>query len=218
MDAESALLLIRHHGPLALVVLMALNRLGLIPGGMLILVTIGTFAGQGELPVVAALAAAYAGCMLGDSALYGAGRYGLGWVRRHQEGRQTWGRAYGIVGRWGAQAVFLTRWLFLPLTIAVSLICGVSRYRYRPFLASGAAGNLIFVLVFVGIGYRFGAGWRQVIAWAGAALDRALDGGPLTFALLALAPLAALIYRAAAHRRRLAADLLAAEIPVEQLG
>lgn len=197
MDAESALVLLRHHGPLALVVVMALNRLGLIPGGMLILVTVGAFAGQGELSVAAAIVMAYAGTMIGDSALYGAGRFGLGWLTRRQERRSAWGRAHAAIERWGVPAVFLTRWLVLPLTIAVSLICGMNRFRYRPFVLLGAAGNLIFVITFLGVGYRFGDGWRYALAWAGVVASRAFHSPAFLAGSVALVLAALVAYRAA---------------------
>lgn len=201
MDAESALVLLRQHGPLALVVVMALNRLGLVPGGMVILVTVGAFAGQGELSIAAAIATAYAGTMIGDTALYGAGRFGLGWLTRRQERRNAWGRAHAAIERWGVPAVFFTRWLVLPLTIAVSLICGLNRFRYRPFVLLGAAGNLLFVLIFLGIGYRFGDGWRQVLAWAGAAVGRAFQSPTFLVGSATLILGALVAYRLAANRR-----------------
>jgi membrane-associated protein len=197
MDAESALVLLRHHGPLALVVVMALNRLGLIPGGMAILITVGAFAGQGELSVAVAIVTAYIGTMIGDSALYGAGRFGLGWLTRRQERRSAWGRAHAAIERWGVPAVFLTRWLILPLTIAVSLICGINRFRYRPFVLLGAAGNLIFVITFLGIGYRFGDGWRYALTWTGAAVAQAFQSPAFLVGSIGLILAALVAYKAA---------------------
>lgn len=193
MDAESALALLRHHGPLALVLVMALNRLGLVPGGVLILVAAGALARQGALPLAVALATAYLGTTLGDSALYGAGRFGLGWLSRPRERREIWERAHAALERWAGPAVFLTRWLILPLTIAVSLLCGVDRYSYRRFALAGAAGNLIFVLLFVGVGFRFGAGWQP-----------ALGAGALRASLVAAAAVLLGLLVAGRLRQRLA--------------
>lgn len=218
MDAESALELLRHHGPLALVLLMALNRFGLVPGGMLILVTVGALARQGAIPLAAALLTAYAGTMIGDTALYSAGRFGLGWLSRKGERGEVWARAHAALERWGVPAVFLTRWLILPLTIAVSLICGINRFAYRPFVLVGAAGNLIFVLLFVGVGYRFGDGWQYVLDWSREALAQALSSGGFRFGLFAVVAATLLAYRAAAHRRRPSRVLTLREVRVVEPG
>jgi membrane-associated protein len=212
MAVDTAFDLLRAHGPAALVLLMALNRLGLVPGGMLILVMVGTIPRGDPALLPPLLVAAYLGTMLGDTALYGAGRFGLGWLRRRQAGRRSHGRATALLARWGAPAVFLTRWLVLPLTIAVSLICGASRFPYRPFALTGAIGNLLFVLIFVGLGYRFGAGWREALAWAAGGLGGLLTS-PGGLALLALGAAALLL--TCARRRRAVAKLA---VPPKPLG
>lgn len=191
MSAPSVIELLRAYGPPALVLIMALNRLGLIPGGMLILVTTGTLAFHGAISVPIALLAAYLGVMLGDTALYGAGRFGLGWLTRRQASRPGLGRAVALLGRWGVPVIFFTRWLVLPLTIAVSLICGANHFSYRPFLLWGAAGNFLFTLLFVALGYRFNVGWQLLMARAGGLLSQ----GAFWVVALALVALATLLYR-----------------------
>lgn len=198
MSAESAIDLLRQYGPLSLVALMALNRLGLVPGGMLILVTTGTLAHQGVVTPTVALVAAYVGTMVGDTALYGAGRYGLGWITRRQRFDGRRGRAQAALARWGVPAIFFTRWLVLPLTIAVSLICGLNSFRYRPFLLASALGNVLFVLLFIGIGYRFTQRWQLMLAWSAEQLSQI--SGLAVLVLLAGVLLAVLVFRAARRR------------------
>lgn len=191
MSAASIPDLLRAYGPLALVLIMALNRLGLLPGGMLIMVTTGTLAHQGAISLPAALVAGYLGVMIGDTALYGAGRYGLGWLTHRQSGRPSWVRAAALIGRWGIPAIFFTRWLLLPLTIAVSLICGVNQFRYRPFLLWSAVGNLCYALLFLAVGYRFNVGWAHILVQAGLLLEK----GAIWIVALALIGLGALAYK-----------------------
>lgn len=205
MAIDSAVDLLRLHGPLALILLMALNRLGLVPGGMVILVTVGTAFAPSSAALVVALIAAYVGTMIGDTALYAAGRYGFGWLSRRQKGRESYGRAHALVERWGLPAVFLTRWLILPLTIAVNLICGINSYRYRPFVVAGAVGNFIFVVIFIGLGYRFGENWQLFLGWAGEALGSALTNGSAMVAF-GLVALTFLVYRRLRRRPTLLAD------------
>jgi membrane-associated protein len=212
MPAESATDLLYNHGPLALVLLMALNRFGIVPGGMLILITVGTLARLEVFGVPAALLAAYAGVMLGDTALYAAGRYGLGVLLARRMQGEGWARAQRALMRWGWPAVFLSRWLVLPLTIAVSLLSGLNSLSYRRFLAAGALGNLLFVLIFVGIGYRFTYSWRSMLHWPAELWERLIAGAPLSYAILAIIPLAILVYRVLRQRSR-----RAPRPPIEEL-
>jgi membrane-associated protein len=211
MPAESATDLLYHHGPMALVLLMALNRFGIVPGGMFILITVGTLARLEVFSVPVALLTAYAGVMLGDTALYGAGRYGLGVLLARRMQGERWARAQRALMRWETPAVFMTRWLLLPLTIAVSLLSGLNALSYRRFLAAGALGNLLFVLIFVGVGYRFTYSWRNMLHWPAELRERFIAGGPLSYGLLALIPLAIMLYRVLRRSRR------APRPPIEEL-
>jgi membrane-associated protein len=212
MPAESATDLLYHHGPMALVLLMALNRFGIVPGGMFILITVGTLARLEVFSVPVALLTAYAGVMLGDTALYGAGRYGLGVLLARRMQGERWARAQRALMRWETPAVFMTRWLLLPLTIAVSLLSGLNALSYRRFLAAGALGNLLFVLIFVGVGYRFTYSWRNMLHWPAELRERFIAGGPLSYGLLALIPLAIMLYRVLRRRSR-----RAPRPPIEEL-
>ncbi len=212
MSAESATNLLYHHGAIAVVLLMALNRFGIVPGGMFILITVGTLARLELFSVAAALLAAYGGVMLGDSALYGAGRYGLGVLLARRMQGERWARAQRVLIRWGMPAVFFTRWLVLPLTIAVSLLSGLNGLSYRRFLISGSLGNLLFVLIFVGIGYRFTYSWRNMLHWPAELQERFIAGAPFSYGILAIIPLGVLLYRVLRQRSR-----RAARVPIEEL-
>lgn len=212
MSAESATNLLYHHGAIAVVLLMALNRFGIVPGGMFILITVGTLARLELFSVAAALLAAYGGVMLGDSALYGAGRYGLGVLLARRMQGERWARAQRVLIRWGMPAVFFTRWLVLPLTIAVSLLSGLNGLSYRRFLISGSLGNLLFVLIFVGIGYRFTYSWRNMLHWPAELQERFIAGAPFSYGILAIIPLGVLLYRVLRQRSR-----RATRVPIEEL-
>jgi membrane protein DedA with SNARE-associated domain len=201
MSAESALDLIYRHGPVALVLLMALNRFGIVPGGMFILITAGTLARLEVIDVPGALAAAYIGVMIGDSALYAAGRFGLGILLARRMRGAAWARAQQTLARWGLPAIFFTRWLIFPLTIAVSLLSGLNSFDYRRFLATSAIGNLLCVLLLVGGGYRFAFSWRGMLHWSEVVGARFVAAGPLSFGLLALLPLVWLVVRVLRQRR-----------------
>jgi membrane-associated protein len=96
-----------------------------------------------------------------DSIGYYLGRT-LGGVRLGGPGgRWAW---LGTVGNevqryfrpWSGLTVFLIRWLFTPLSSAVNLLAGISRYPFRRFLVFAAAGEAISSGLFLGVGYVFG--------------------------------------------------------------
>lgn len=86
-------------------------------------------------------------------------------------------RARGQMQRWSGASVFLTRWLFTPVSSLVSLLAGASAYPLRRFLIADVVGNLIGALLYLGVGYLVGANW--VTVWSN------VSGAPLLATLFA---------------------------------
>lgn len=105
-------------------------------------------------------AAALGGAVLGDNIGY--------WVaRRLGQRAETWidanpkraglkARASGILDRRGGPSVFLTCWLFAPLGPTMNYVYGLSKFDWRRFVIWGIAGEIIWVTLYVGLGYGFG--------------------------------------------------------------
>jgi membrane-associated protein len=53
--------------------------------------------------------------------------------------------------------VFLSRWLFSPLGPYINLIAGGTRMGWARFTLPAALGEVVWVVVYVGIGYAFGS-------------------------------------------------------------
>ena len=55
--------------------------------------------------------------------------------------------------RWGGMAVFLSRWLFSPLGPYMNFVTGAAGMAWPRFALWGAAGEAVWVGLYVGLGY-----------------------------------------------------------------
>ena len=99
------------------------------------------------------------GALLGDQAGFGIGRTTGGmltdWLRRSPARTKLLAQAEGFMVQRGALAVFLSRWLFSPLGPYVNLLTGAAGMRWRIFTLMSAAGEVIWVAAYVGLGFLF---------------------------------------------------------------
>lgn len=158
--ADYLLELIADWGVWALAVTTFLSCLALpVPSSMMMLAS-GAFVASGDLALGAVAGAALAGAVLGDQVGYGVGRVGFGaaedWLMRNRMRAQVLSRAQGTMQRRGAAAVFLSRWLFSVLGPYVNLIAGGARMNWATFTAMGVAGEMVWVVVYIGLGYAAG--------------------------------------------------------------
>lgn len=129
-----------------------------VPTSMMMLAA-GAFIASGDLTFGPVLAAAFFGALLGDQAGFGIGRTTGGmltdWLRRSPARTKLLAQAEGFMAQRGALAVFLSRWLFSPLGPYVNLLTGAAGMRWRIFTLMSAAGELVWVAVYVGLGFLF---------------------------------------------------------------
>lgn len=127
----------------------------------------GFTASQGHYGVVAAVAWATAGSVVGALVLYYAGAtWGVERLYRvagrlplvHVEDLE---RAIDWFGRHGRTAVFVGR--FVPgVRSLISIPAGIQRMPLVPFTAYTAAGSLVWNATLIGAGYELGAQWHVV--------------------------------------------------------
>lgn len=67
-----------------------------------------------------------------------------------------------FIGKYGFWTIFLTRWLFTPLTIPVNIIVGARKYPIRKFLIIANIGQTIWAVIYIYLGYLFGANWQSI--------------------------------------------------------
>lgn len=152
------------YGPLSLILVLVAGAMGLpIPAGLVVLAA-GASVRQGIVDWGPTLLLSLSSVVLGDSSSYALGRFGGRWVQRVFGRRRAsaLGAAQERFRQQGAWAVFLTRFLLTPLDVPTNLIAGGSQYAFRRFLACVAAGRLVWIAVYGGLGYISGSQWQMV--------------------------------------------------------
>ncbi len=159
----------------------------------------GAFAASGDLVLWQVLASAYVAAVLGDQSGFQIGRWGgpvvVGTLGRRPKSAAIIVRAQASVARWGGIGVFFSTWLFAPLGPWVNLVAGAAGMSRTRFIAWDAAGEAIWVLAYVSLGFLFGARLPDLANLVG---DWA---GLITSACLS-AVLGAILVKTAIRRRR----------------
>jgi membrane protein DedA with SNARE-associated domain len=131
-----------------------------IPASLLMLAA-GALASSEDLSLPAVMIGALMGAVLGDQIGYQIGHSGMRLATRRIKPRSraaiTLKRAEVYIQARGGIAVFLSRWLLSPLGPYVNFAAGVSQLPRRVFTLSAIAGEIIWVGLYVGLGYLFGS-------------------------------------------------------------
>jgi membrane protein DedA with SNARE-associated domain len=127
----------------------------------LVIVAAGAFTRQGLMDWRLALLACLAGAALADHSEYLLGRLAQPWLVRRFGKKAAWKQADSSINRQGGWAILLTRFWLTPLAPAVNVISG-SRYPYLRFLLFDLSGELLWVLLYGGLGFIFASQWRLV--------------------------------------------------------
>ena len=149
--------------PLVVAMLMAASAGLPLPAGML-LAALGALSTLRRGPdLVLLLTLSIAACVVGDAIDYAAGRYGVPAIvgrlmgrrgaRLHAAGVSVSARLH----QQGGPFIFITRFLLTPLATPTNLLAGASRLPLRRFLLWDAAGEAIFVLLYLILGRVVGA-------------------------------------------------------------
>lgn len=153
-------------GAVALAIVTFLSCLAMPVPSSLMMLAAGAFAASGDLSLTHAIGAALAGAVLGDQAGFGVGRFALGrvegWILRQPARAAVLARARLLIAARGTLAVFLSRWLLSPLGPYVNFIAGGADMRWLPFTLAGIAGEIVWVGVYVGLGYAFAANITEI--------------------------------------------------------
>lgn len=195
-DRTVELLLELGYPVLALV--LAGAALGLPLPASLMLIGAGAFASTGEMRLSTLLLSGVTAVVTGDVAGYWLGRRGgdavvarLGGRLRLSEERITTSRRF--FERWGGLTVLLTRFLIPPLGPPVNIVAGTEHYPFRSFLLYDVIGEVIWVVLYVALGYAFGM--------SASPLAGLLGNISTALALLALvAVVVVLLFRQLSHR------------------
>jgi membrane-associated protein len=125
----------------------------------LVLVAAGSFVEQGEMKLWQVIAVASAAAVLGDQIGYGLSRWGgrrlMNRISRRIGAEAKIEEAEALTKRWSGAGIFLSRWLITALGPWVNVASGIAAYPWRRFLFWDVLGEMLWVILYVGIGYVF---------------------------------------------------------------
>ncbi|MEQ6885245.1 DedA family protein [Salicola sp. Rm-C-2C1-2] len=167
---ETVFTLVAQYGSGALFIVTFLSCLAMPVPASLMMLTGGAFAASGDMSLVTASLSAYGGALAGDQAGYLVGQSCAGWLERWAHARRSramlLARARASVDRWGGVGVFLSRWLVSPLGPYVNFAGGAGRMPWARFSIWSAAGEMVWVALYVGLGYLFAGSLTAVAEFA----------------------------------------------------
>jgi membrane-associated protein len=149
-----------NHGALVLGGTLFLAALGVpLPATMLVVAT-GAFSRQGVMSLQAAASVAVVAAVAGDGCSYLLGRLVGERLTSPWKGSKAWRSADQQFERWGIWSVFLSRFLFTPIALPVNLMAGTTMFPWHRFLVAVVVGELIWVLLYGGLGLLFADSWE----------------------------------------------------------
>lgn len=159
---DSLLVMVLTYGHWAVAFITLLGGIGIPVPSTMILLAAGAFIQQGVLNSELALLLALGGAVAGDNISYFIGRLlGASPIRRYKES-SAWQRASQFFSRWGAWGIFLSRFLITPLALPINLMAGSTGYQLYRYASIVFAGELVWVLIYIGAGYWFTDQWEII--------------------------------------------------------
>lgn len=165
--------LVSTYGALVIFASTFLSCLFLPIPSSLIMLAGGAFVAYGELSLVQVTGAAYVGAILGDQVGYRIGRAGgalaIARLSKHPVRARLISRAQDVLDRHGGTAVFFSTWAVAQLGPWVNVIAGAAKLDPLRFTLWDAAGEMIWVTIYVGAGYLFASQIEAAIEIIGSA-------------------------------------------------
>ena len=129
-----------------------------VPSSVLMLAA-GAFAATGDLSLAAVGFAALSGAILGDNTGYWAarhlGKHAEDWLLADPKRLALRDRCVAVLDKRGGPALFFTCWLIAPLGPSMNYVCGITRFHWPRFIVWGIAGEIMWVSIYVGLGFTF---------------------------------------------------------------
>jgi membrane protein DedA with SNARE-associated domain len=125
----------------------------------LVLVAAGSFVEQGEMKLWQVIAVASVAAVLGDQIGYWLSRWGgrrlINRISHKIGGERKIKQAETLTKRWSGAGIFLSRWLVTALGPWVNVTSGIAAYPWRRFLFWDVLGEVLWVVLYVVLGYVF---------------------------------------------------------------
>lgn len=125
----------------------------------LMLVAAGSFVEQGEMKLWQVIAVASVAAVLGDQIAYALSRWGgrrlVNRLGRKLGVEEKIKQAEALTNRWSGTGIFFSRWLVTALGPWVNVASGMAAYPWRRFVFWDVLGEIVWVVLYVSIGYAF---------------------------------------------------------------
>ena len=157
---ESILALVPTYGLPFLFGVAVLAAIGLPLSSSMTLLAAGAFIAVGDLNLARSFMVALTGTVIGDQIGFQIGLHAgnavEGRLSRKPLHAQRIQRAKHFIDKFGGIGVFLTRWLMPPIGPVTNIVCGASDMRWLRFTLWDFAGEVIWVAIYIGLGYAVG--------------------------------------------------------------
>ena len=147
------------YGAWILFIVTFLSCLALPIPASLAMMAGGAFVGAGDLSYLAVSSAAFGGAMVGDQTGYNIGKHGGRHIRHkitsHPKRAKLFLQAQDLTHKHGGIAIFLSRWALSPLGPYANVAGGIVGMNRLRFTLWGAAGEAVWVLIYITLGLMF---------------------------------------------------------------
>jgi membrane protein DedA with SNARE-associated domain len=147
------------YGQPALFGMIVIASVGVPLPSNLMLVAAGSFVEQGEMKLWLVVVVASTAAILGDQIGYGLARWGgrrlVTRISRKIGGEAKIRKVEELTKRWGGPGIFFSRWLVTSLGPWLNVTSGIADYPWRRFVLWTILGNVLWVAVYVTLGYVF---------------------------------------------------------------
>ena len=157
--SEIVLALVADYGVPVVFIVTFLSCLALpVPSSLLMLAS-GGFAATGDLSLTAVVLAAFIGAVLGDNTGYWIARASgvrmTTWLEAQPKRATLRRKSQSFMDKSGGSSVFFSRWLAAPLGPYVNFVSGLTNFKWHRFALWGLLGEIVWVGLYVGLGYTF---------------------------------------------------------------
>ncbi len=150
------------YGSPMVALLVMLGALGIPLPTTLLIIASGAFIRQDLLDIYSTPILGLTGSVAGDMLLFSVGRLASQSIEGRFGKTTTWQKARLLFEKRGGIAIFLTRWLLTAIAFPITLIAGSSQYRFSTFFLFDLTGELLWVILYGGLGYLFGSQWELI--------------------------------------------------------
>lgn len=129
-----------------------------VPSSLLMLAC-GGFAAAGDLSLPLVAVAAFCRAVISDNLGYWIARSFdqrlADWLAKRPGRAALRDKSQAYMEKWGGSSVFFSYWLVAPLGPYINYVSGLSRFSWPRFALWGMAGEVVWVSLYVGLGYVF---------------------------------------------------------------